>query len=145
MKRNNSFTLEDIKKSKVWELNQHLADRKRDAKGSAKRKSKYGSNKKEVDGILFDSEKEAKRYGELKILLKIGEIELLEMQVPFLLIEDNETERKCQYYADFVYRVVKTGKRVVEDVKSEMTRKLPVYIMKRKLMKTVHNITIYEV
>jgi len=97
-----------------------------------------------VDGIKFDSEKEAKRYGELKILSKIGEIGLLELQVPFLLIEENETERKCEYIADFVYWDIKTGEKIIEDVKSEATRKLSTYIMKRKLMKDKYGIEILE-
>lgn len=97
-----------------------------------------------MDGIKFDSEKEAKRYGELKILSKIGEIGLLELQVPFLLIEENETERKCEYIADFVYWDIKTGEKIIEDVKSEATRKLSTYIMKRKLMKDKYGIEILE-
>lgn len=136
-----SFTIESIKKSKVWSLNQHLVE----ANGKVKKKRKYRNNPCEVDGIKFDSEKEAKRYGELKLLRKIGEIGLLERQKSFLLIEANETERKCEYVADFCYWDIKTGQQVVEDIKSEATRKLPTYIMKRKLLKSKYNIEIKEV
>jgi hypothetical protein len=134
-----SFTIESIKKSKVWALNQHLENTVK-----PKKRRKYRNNPCEVDGIKFDSEKEAKRYGELKILKKIGEIGLLERQKSFLLIESNQTERKCEYVADFVYWDIKIGKQVVEDVKSEATRKLSTYIMKRKLMKSKYNIEIQE-
>jgi len=135
-----SFTIESLKKSSCSRLNDHLfADT-----GKRIKKSKYGNNKCEVDGIVFHSEKEAKRFIELKLLKKAGEIGLLELQKPFLLIEANETERKCEYLADFVYWDAKTGKQIIEDVKSEMTRKLPVYIMKRKLLKDKYNIEIKE-
>ena len=97
-----------------------------------------------MDGIKFDSEKEAARYGILKLLLKQGEIGLLELQKPFLLIEANERERKCEYVADFVYWDMRTGKQIVEDVKSSATRKLSTYIMKRKLMKSKYGIEIQE-
>lgn len=133
-----SFTIESVLNSPCGSRNQHLAEDK------PNKRRKYRNKPCEVDGIKFDSEKEARRYSELKILLKIGEIGLLERQKPFLLIEANETERKCVYVADFVYWDVKTGKQVVEDVKSEATRKLPVYIMKRKLMKSKYNIEIKE-
>jgi hypothetical protein len=46
-------------------------------------KSKYGNKKTEIDGIIFDSAKEAKRYIELRYLLRLGEIKYLERQVEF--------------------------------------------------------------
>lgn len=64
------------------------------------------------------------------------------MQVPFLFIEANRTEKKCEYFSDFIYYESKTGKKIIGDIKSDMTRKLPVYIMNRKLMKSVHGIEI---
>ena len=134
-------TIQTILNSPCGQLNQHLVE----ANGKVKKKRrKYRNNPCEVDGIKFDSEKEAKRYGELKLLRKIGEIGLLELQKPFLLIEANETERKCEYIADFVYWDIKTGKQIIEDVKSDATRKLATYIMKRKLMKSKCNIEIQE-
>ena len=48
--------------------------------------SKYKAQKTEVDGILFDSKKEAKRYAELKFLEKAGEISNLVLQPLFVLI-----------------------------------------------------------
>lgn len=108
-----------------------------------KKKSKYGNKKTEVDGIVFDSAKEAKRYGELRVMLKAGLIGILEMQVKFELKVDGK--KVCTYIADFVYIDAKTGEKVVEDVKSEMTRKLPTYRLKKKLMKQILRIEIKEV
>jgi hypothetical protein len=108
-----------------------------------KKKSKYGNKKTEVDGIVFDSAKEAKRYSELKVMLKAVEIGMLEMQVPFeLKVEGNKV---CRYVADFRYIDSRTGELVVEDVKSDFTRKLPTYRLKKKLMKQILGIIIKEV
>jgi hypothetical protein len=107
------------------------------------KRSKYGNHKHEVDGILFDSKKEATRYGQLRLKMKAGEIGQLELQKVYEL--KVEGERVCKYKADFVYMIMATGETVVEDVKSEATRKLPVYRLKKKLMKQLLNIEIVEV
>ena len=57
-----------------------------------KNNGKYGAKKATVDGIVFDSRKEARRYSELKILEKAGEIENLRRQVKFLLIPSQYEE-----------------------------------------------------
>lgn len=54
-------------------------------------------------------------------------------------------EKECVYIADFVYTDSKTGELVVEDVKSEATKKKESYIIKRKLMLHVYGIKIKEV
>ena len=116
--------------------------------------SKYRSRKVTRNGITFDSAKEARRYGELLLLEKAGAIAKLEMQVKFVLIpaqyETTYTktgkekqrciERECSYIADFVY--YEDGKMVVEDTKGFKTKD---YIIKRKLMMSVHGIKIREV
>lgn len=107
--------------------------------------SKYKSRKTVVDGIEFDSKKEAKRYSELKLLERAGQIQELELQKPFVLIPAQKVngkvaERACKYIADFVYK--ENGKTVVEDTKGVKTKD---YIIKRKLMLLVHNIQIREV
>lgn len=140
MKRG-TIRLEDLKNSACAHLNKHLFE---SVAGKKKKRPKYNNEKVVVDDIEFASKKEAHRYGELKLLMKAGEIGMLEMQVAFLLIPASETERKCEYLADFVYRDMRTGEKIVEDVKSEITRKLPAYIMKRKLMLSVHGIKIVE-
>lgn len=109
--------------------------------------SKYKNKRTEVDGILFDSKKEAKRYEQLHFLELAGFIEELRLQVPFELIpaqkdKDGKTiERACVYKADFVYLDNASGEVVVEDVKGKRT---PEYIIKRKLMLYRYNIRVRE-
>lgn len=123
-------------------------------------KRKYNNKKIIVDGIKFDSKKEALRYKELKMLEKAGIISNLQRQVKYVLIpaqyeptssvyvkgnnkgkpkKGKLIERECAYYADFVY--TENSKTVVEDTKGVKT---PEYIIKRKLMLYVHNIKIKE-
>jgi hypothetical protein len=85
-----------------------------------------------VDGITFDSKKEAHRYLELKTLQDNNVIRNLARQVPFELVPKFNGERAVKYVADFVYTNVETGKIIVEDVKGFKT---DVYKLKRKLFK----------
>ena len=103
-----------------------------------KKRPKFNNSKVEWDGMVFDSEKEYKRYRELLLLLKAGEIGQLRRQVVYKL-------SVCDYIADHVYIDAKTGAEVVEDVKSEVTRKLPVYRLKNKMMFKELGIRIKEV
>ena len=95
-------------------------------------------NKKTANG--FASKKEEKRWGELLLLEMRGSIRDLEKQVTFRLEVNGQLI--CKYIADFVF--VENGVRVVEDVKSPITRKNPTYRIKNKMMKAIHNITIRE-
>ena len=109
--------------------------------------SKYRNVKTTLDGITFDSVKEAKRYAELRLLERAGQIFSLQRQVPFVLIpkqvRDGKTiERPVVYKADFVY--TENGQEVVEDVKSTAT-KTKEYILKRKLLLWQYGIQIREV
>lgn len=106
--------------------------------------NKYGAKKITIDGITFDSKKEANRYCELRLLERAGVISQLKRQVRYTLIPKQEGERACEYIADFVYHDKESNKEVVEDVKSKATR-TDAYIIKRKLMKHIYNITIKEV
>lgn len=137
------ITLNDLKNSACAKRNPHLFEKGTANQGTPSKKLKYGNKKTEIDGIKFDSKKEAKRYGELMMMLKVGEIGLLERQVVFEL--KVEGKRVCKYIADFAYTVQETGLKVVEDVKSVATRKLPLYMLKKKLMKQVHGIEIKEI
>lgn len=47
------------------------------------KKSKYGNRKVIRDGIKFDSEREAARFGELKVLRAMGKIRDLRLQAKF--------------------------------------------------------------
>lgn len=95
-------------------------------------RNKYGNKKVEIDGIKFDSKKEAKRYIELKALEASGEIHYLVLQPKFELIPKQQGERACNYIADFSYSENGNTKVVVEDTKGMKT---PDYIIKRKLFK----------
>lgn len=108
--------------------------------------SKYRSRKVTVDGMTFDSYREAKRYRDLSLLLRAGEISDLRAQVKYTLIPAQKkpsggTERAVTYTADFVYRD-KTGKEIVEDAKGVRTQQ---YIIRRKLMLYTHGIEVLEV
>jgi hypothetical protein len=125
-------------------------------------RSKYGSIKVTTsDGITHDSQKEANRWCELKLLERAGKITNLERQVPFELIpaqyesvprvsksgkqlKDKQVlvEKACKYIADFVYR--ENGKLIVEDVKSSATAKKESYIIKRKLLYWVYGIRVKQ-
>lgn len=104
------------------------------------KKSKYGNKKTEVDGIVFDSKKEANRWKFLRVLLKAGAIAFLERQVEYELNPGGTHSLK--YRCDFRYMISGTGEMVVEDVKGMRTK---IYLKKKKLMKKVHGIEIKEV
>ena len=123
--------------------------------------NKYNAKKVSVDGIEFDSKKEAKRYQELLLLQKAGEIYMLERQKVYELlpaqrepdtvgkrggvIKGKLLERAVEYVADFVY-TDKTGKTVVEDVKGfREGGAYAVFVLKRKLMLYRYGIKIIEV
>lgn len=109
--------------------------------------SKYRNKKVNVDGIWFDSIREARRYGELKLLQKGGYISDLRLQVPYELIPNQKVggrvvERKVRYIADFTYHDNVKDEDVVEDAKGYLTE---VYRLKKKLMMMVYGIQIKEV
>lgn len=108
-------------------------------------RSKYGNKKWELDGQVFDSQHEARRYQELRYLLRMGLISDLQRQVTFELIPSQRrggkvVERPVKYIADFVY--MENGQRVVEDAKGMRTKE---YVIKRKLMLMQYGIQIREV
>lgn len=105
-----------------------------------KKKSKYHNEKVVKDGLIFDSEREYKRWCELRLMEKAGVIADLKRQVKYQLIPAQEGERACNYVADFVY--TEKGKTVVEDAKGCRTKE---YVIKRKLMLWLHGIRIVEV
>ena len=121
--------------------------------------NKYQSIKTTVNGIVFDSRKEARRYQELLLLERAGVIQDLKMQVKYVLIPAQYEfykrygakgkelkpgkrliEKEVSYFADFVYE--QNGETVVEDTKGFKTKD---YIIKRKLMLHTYGIRIKEV
>ena len=123
--------------------------------GKSDKPGKYHSRKCAVTmpesgrQIAFDSEREARRFGELRMLLRCGQIQDLRLQVNFTLQEgyttaDGERVRPIVYRADFTYRE-RTGdgwRPVVEDVKGVRTKE---YNMKRKMMLEKFGVDIREV
>lgn len=122
-------------------------------------RNKYQAIKTYVNGIEFDSRKEARRYQELLLLERAGVILNLKRQVRYILIpaqyetyerygkkgqklKDGQKclEKECAYVADFVYE--ENGKTIVEDTKGFRTTD---YKIKRKLMLYIHGIRIKEV
>lgn len=132
------------------------------------RRSKYGNRKAVVDGITFDSRKEANRFQELRMLERAGKIKALERQVKYVLIPTQREasfevyksgpnkgrrktgkviEHECSYVADFVY-TTQDGETVVEDVKGYRDPSSAAYakfVIKRKLMLERYGIQVKEV
>lgn len=109
----------------------------------ARRASKYRAKKTVVDGIEFDSAKEAKRFVKLREMQEAGMIQGLRLQVPFEILPSFECDgvkyRGMKYISDFVY--YRDGEQVVEDCKGFKT---PEYKMKKKLMAYLNHINIEE-
>lgn len=106
--------------------------------------SKYHSTPTEVNGIRFDSKREANRWAELRLMERAGQIQKLKRQVKYLLIPSQYRDGKCiereaSYIADFVY--IKAGHLVVEDCKGFRT---PEYKIKKKLMLQLYDIRLVE-
>ena len=100
---------------------------------------KFKNTPTEVDGILFQSKKEATRWRMLLLLQKAGKIKDLSRQVSYRL--DVNEQKICTYIADFLYHDVDLDRLVVEDVKGVRT---PEYKLKRKLMLAIYGIEIKE-
>ena len=113
-------------------------------------RNKYGARKVELDGIKFDSQREAARYAELRLMEAASLIDQLELRPAFALIVMEEAgppwvfHTVGKYHADFRYRNLRTGEIVVEDVKSPPTR-TTAYKLRKKLVEARYQITITEV
>lgn len=111
-------------------------------------KGKYRNQRTELDGRTFDSKAEAKRYSELQLLVRCGQIRELQMQVRYELVPgvrlagEARAKPAITYVADFVYFDVQAGRLVIEDVKGMAT---DVYRIKRHLMKALLGLDITEV
>ena len=108
-------------------------------------RSKYGAIRTTIDGITFASKAEARRYAELQILLKSGEITDLKLQPKYPLVftprKGADPVNVGSYIADFWYRK-RNKEAVVEDVKGMLT---PVYRLKKKMVEAIYSIKIVEV
>lgn len=106
----------------------------------AAKRSKYGNRRTIVDGITFDSAREAQRYGELKLLQRVGVVEDLQLQKRYALHVNGILIGT--YVADFAYRSTRDDAFVVEDAKGVRTRD---YKLKKKLMKAIYGVDIVEI
>lgn len=125
------------------------------------KRSKYGNRKTTVDGLTFDSAKEARRWTELMQLLRCGDIRSLKRQPWFALvapvmeggIEDINAARIVgrsaigEYRADFSYERSDRGYGgitwtfVVEDTKGFRT---DIYKWKKRHFEAQYGISILE-
>jgi hypothetical protein len=108
------------------------------------KRSKYGNKRVQVDGIWFDSEAEAKRYGELLLLVRAGQIS--DLQVHTRLAFEIAGDTMFVYVSDFEYQdhTTPVPVRVIEDVKSPATC-TALYKLKKRLIEAQHGIKITEV
>jgi len=102
-----------------------------------KKRSKYGAVKVTVDGIRFDSKKEASRYVELMAMQNAGMISDLQVQPEYPIFVNGI--KVCDYRADFFFRRGVTE--YVEDTKGFRT---PVYKLKKRLVEAMYGIKICE-
>ena len=79
--------------------------------------NKYHNKKVTVDGLTFDSIKEANRWQELKLMERAGKITGLSRQLRIEIVPKTKLHRARYYVADFVYFDKEQGKTIYEDVK----------------------------
>jgi len=93
-----------------------------------------------IDGIIFDSKREAARYAQLKLAEKAGFVKDLVLQ-PEYPVQING-KHYCTYTPDFIYTEAETGKVIIEEVKSTGTMKDPAYRLRKKAAELYHGIEI---
>jgi len=114
--------------------------------------SKYRAKKTVIDGITFDSKKEATRYWQLKQLEKAGRVTDLELQPRFEIdvrrLDDplGDTYHIGFYKADFKYKETESHPpynkvEVIEDAKGMRT---PIYKLKKRLVEALYGIEVKE-
>ena len=97
-----------------------------------------------VDGIVFDSRREAERYGELKLRERAGLIGHLEIHPHWDVMIGRR--KLCRYTADFSYRdAMAEGALIVEDVKSSGTRRDAAYRLRKKAAELAFGFKVTEV
>ena len=93
-----------------------------------------------VDGVVFASKREARRYSELKLMERAGEITHLELQPEFKVMISGHL--LCKFKADFRY--FRNGERIVEDVKSSGTAKDAAYRLRKRAAELAYFIQVQE-
>lgn len=111
-------------------------------------KAKYKNKKVFIEGLWFDSAKEGRRYCQLVVLAKKGLISGLETQKKFELVPaailDGRKKTAMRYFSDFYYFDETKKQWIVEDTKSIVTRKNPLYRAKKHMMKAFLGMDITE-
>ena len=95
-------------------------------------RSKYGAKKVQVDGYIFDSKMEARRYGELRLIEKAGKICGLVVHPKFSITIQGKPI--CIVELDFCYAHL-SGTEIYEDVKGFDTA---ISKLKRKLVEAAY-------
>lgn len=116
--------------------------------GAQVRRQKFNARKTVVDGITFDSAKEAARYQVLVLRLRAGEIRDLRLQPTFEIRTAGTAGVQARtgiFSADFDYVDVATGARVIEDVKGGRATATTAYRLRKRAVEAAHGITISEV
>ena len=106
---------------------------KRHGIACAEGRNKHGAKRVAVDGIVFASGSEARRWGELQLLERVGEISRLERQIKYDLAPPPNFIKVCSVIWDFRYWTDK--QQVIEDSKGYAT---PIYRLKRKLFQALY-------
>lgn len=109
------------------------------------KESKYHNKKVTVDGITFDSKREAARWQELRMLERAGKITGLNRQLRIEVVPKTKLHRARYYLADFVYFDKEQGKTIYEDVKGY--RKgvaYQLFTLKRDVLYWRHGIEVKE-
>lgn len=100
--------------------------------------NKFGAKRTVVDGITFDSKREAAYYCELKLREKAGEVSDVEMQRPFALVA-GAGQLVGTYRADFTFHDHVSGSWRVIDVKGHDTA---LSRFKRKFVEALHGVKV---
>lgn len=98
--------------------------------------TKYRAVKTTLDGITFDSKREAARYAELKMMQAQGVIDRLELQPVYQITINGR--KVCKVIPDFRYFCNARQRHVVEDVKSPATEKNATFRLKKRLLEAAY-------
>lgn len=110
---------------------------------TTKKPAKYRNRKVTVDGITFDSKREAARHAELVLLERAGEIRELKRQ-PVFELHGAKGTKVGRFTPDFEYVDAATGARVVEDVKSKASR-TTAYMLRKRIFEAEYGIHLTEI
>jgi len=104
--------------------------------------TKYKNKKVELDGITFDSKREAQYYSQLLLLQKAGKVSDIECHPRY---DINVNGRRIGFYkADFRFMDLEQSRQRVVDVKSKATV-TAVFRLKAKLVEALYPGTEIEV